>query len=118
MRFYTLAFILLILAVILPDLFFYFKLKKYRVKPIIQILNFLPSIFFITVFIIMKLSDSSEHKPDTFLIFMWINFAFMVLYVPKLVYLIFHFLNYLVNLFLKEKIYLIRYAGVLTGMFL
>lgn len=118
MRFYTLAFILLILAVVLPDIFFYLKLKKYRVKPILHILNFLPSIFFVTVFIIMKLSDSSEHKPDTFLFFMWINFAFMVLYVPKLVYLIFNFLNYLVNLFLKEKIYLIRYAGVLTGMFL
>jgi predicted MPP superfamily phosphohydrolase len=34
------------------------------------------------------------------------------------VYIIFHFLNFLINLFLKEKIHLIRYAGVLTGMFL
>jgi uncharacterized protein len=118
MRFYTLAFILLLLAVILPDLFIYFKLKKHRAKVFLHILNLLPTVFFITVFILMKFADTSQYKPESFQFFMWMNFVFMIMYLPKLVYIIFHFLNYLVNLFLKEKIYLIRYAGVLTGMFL
>lgn len=118
MRFYTLAFILMLLAVILPDLFFYFKLKKHRAKLFLHILNLLPTAFFISVFFIMKFADSSEYNPSSFQFFMWMNFVFIIMYLPKLVYIIFHFLNYILNLFLKEKIYLIRYVGVLTGMFL
>ena len=118
MRLYTFVFIILILTVILPDLFFFLKLKKYKAKVILHVLNFLPSVFFLTVLLIMKFSDSSEHNSGTLHFFLWMNFVFMLMYIPKLVYLIFHFLNFLVNLFLKEKIYLIRYAGVLTGMFI
>jgi uncharacterized protein len=118
MRLYTFVFIILILTVILPDLFFFLKLKKYKSKLILHILNFLPSVFFVTVLLIMKFSDSSEHNSGTLHFFLWMNFVFMLMYIPKLVYLIFHFLNFLVNLFLKEKIYLIRYAGVLLGMFI
>jgi uncharacterized protein len=118
MRLYTFVFIILILTVILPDLFFFLKLKKYKAKAIFHVLNFLPSAFFLTVLLIMKFSDSSEHNSGTLHFFLWMNFAFMLMYIPKLVYIIFQFLNFLVNLFLKEKIYLIRYAGVLTGMFI
>jgi predicted MPP superfamily phosphohydrolase len=66
----------------------------------------------------MKFADTQAYEPASFQFFMWMNFIFMIIYIPKLVYIIFHFLNYLINLLLKEKIYLIRYAGVLTGMFL
>lgn len=118
MRLYTFAFIILLLSVVLPDLFFYFKLKKHRAKLILHLLNFLPTAFFITIFAIMKFADSHSYQPSSFQFFMWMNFVFMVIYLPKLVYIIFHFLNFLINLLLKEKIYLIRYAGVLTGMFL
>ncbi|MEA4936883.1 MAG: metallophosphoesterase [Paludibacter sp.] len=65
----------------------------------------------------MKFSDSTSHNEETLHFFMWMNFVFMIIYLPKLVYLIFHFLNFIINLFLKEKIFLIRYAGVLVGMF-
>ncbi len=118
MRLYTFAFIILLLTVILPDLFFYLKLKKHRAKLLVHLFNFLPTIFFISLFSIMKFADSQSFQPSSFQFFMWMNFIFMIIYLPKLVYIIFHFLNFLINLFLKEKIYLIRYAGVLTGMFL
>lgn len=117
MRLYTFVFVLLIIIVILPDIFFFLKLKKHRAKWILHVLNFLPSVFFLTVLAIMKFSDSSEHNEGTLHFFLWMNFIFMLIYLPKLVYLDFHFLNFIVNLFLKEKIYLIRYAGVLTAMF-
>lgn len=117
MRLYTLVFVLLILMVVLPDVFFFLKLKKHRAKWILHVLNFLPSVFFLTVLAVMKFSDSSEHNEGTLHFFLWMNFAFMLIYLPKLVYLFFHFLNFLINIFLKEKIFLIRYAGVLVGMF-
>ena len=118
MRLYTFVFVLLILMVILPDLFFYFKLKKHRAKWILLVLNFLPSAFFLSVLAIMKFSDSSEHNEGTLQFFMWMNFVFILIYLPKLVYLIFHFLNFLINLLLKEKIYMIRYAGGIVAMFI
>lgn len=117
MRFYTLALVFLLLTVILPDLFFYFKLKKHQAKPLLIVLNFLPALFFLVAFLVMKFAGDENYNPRTFSIFMWINFAYMLVYVPKLLYIFFHFLNYLLNLFLREKIYLIRYAGVLVAMF-
>jgi hypothetical protein len=109
--------IALILSVILPDIFLFLKLKKHKVKWPLHILNFLPSLFFIGAFLVMKFSGSNMPDPNRFHVFMWINFAFMLMYVPKLIYVIFHFLNYVLNLFLKEKIYLLRYAGALLAMF-
>ncbi|GAB1415528.1 metallophosphoesterase [Paludibacter sp.] len=118
MRFYTAAFILFTIITILPDFFFYLKLKKHKVKAYLKILNFIPTVFFISIFILMKFANTQEYNSSVFQFFMWLNFAFLVIYIPKLVYLIFHFINYLVNLFLKEKIYLIRYAGIITCMFI
>ena len=117
MRFYTLALVLLLLTVILPDLFFYLKLKKHQAKPILFYLNFLPAAFFLVAFLVMKFASGEDYNQRTFNIFMWINFAYMLIYIPKLLYIFFHFLNYLLNLVLKEKIYLVRYAGALVAMF-
>lgn len=117
MRFYTLAFILLNLVVILPDVFFYLKLKKHRAKLIFHIINFIPTTFFLTAFMLMKFGDDTHYEPSSFYWFMWINFLFMIIYIPKILYLLFHFINYLVNLFLKDKIFMIRYAGALISMF-
>lgn len=117
MRLYTIALIFLLLTVVLPDLFFFLKLKKHKVNKWIQVLNLLPTVFFVGAFLTLKFSGRSFNDPDMLHIFIWINFAFMVIYIPKLVYVIFHFLNYLLNLMLKEKIYLLRYAGALVAMF-
>ena len=117
MRFYTLALVFLLLTVILPDLFFYLKLRKHKAKTLLIVLNFIPAVFFLGAFLFMKFSSDENFNPRTFNIFMWINFGFMLIYIPKLIYILFHFLNYLLNLVLREKIYLIRYAGVLVAMF-
>lgn len=118
MRLYTLALILLLLTVLLPDLFFFLKLKKHKAKWPLHVLNFIPTVFFVTMFLIIKFTGTSmPADQERFHFFMWINFAFMIIYIPKLIYVIFHFLNYLLNLVLKEKIYLIRYAGALVAMF-
>lgn len=117
MRFYTIALVFLLLTVILPDLFFHLKLKKHKAKPILMILNLVPAAFFLVAFLAMKFLSDENYNPRTFNTYMWINFAYMVFYIPKLIYIFFHFLNYLLNLVLKEKIYLVRYAGVLVAMF-
>ena len=117
MRFYTIALVFLLLTVVLPDIFFHLKLKKHKAKPILIILNLLPAAFFIVTFLSMKFLSDENYNPRTFNFYMWVNFSYMLLYVPKLIYIFFHFLNYLLNLVLKEKIYLVRYAGVLVAMF-
>lgn len=117
MRFYTIALVFLLLTVVLPDIFFHLKLKKHKAKPILIILNLLPAAFFIVTFLSMKFLSDDNYNPRTFNFYMWVNFSYLLLYVPKLIYILFHFLNYLLNLVLKEKIYLVRYAGVLVAMF-
>lgn len=104
--------------IILPDIFLYFKLKKHKVKPIVYILNFLPTIFFIALFIFIKIANKNEVLIEKMHILIWLNFTFILIYFPKLLYVIFYFLNYLINLFLKEKTSLIRYAGLLVAMFM
>lgn len=118
MRLYTIVFIVLILMILLPDFFFFLKLRKHRAKIFLHVFNFLPSVFCLTVLMLMKFSDYSEFNEAKTQFFLWMNFVFMLIYIPKLVYLIFHLLNYLINIFLKEKINLIRYAGVLVAMFI
>jgi predicted MPP superfamily phosphohydrolase len=113
---YTLVLIVLILTVILPDLFFYFKLKKKQVKWYYHILNFFPTGFFILSFLIVKFTGRGAQNPDYFHIFMWINFAFMIIYIPKLIYLIFHFLNFLLNLIPGIKTKAFRYAGLFIAL--
>lgn len=118
MKLYTIVVIIISLFILLPDIFFFLKLKKHHAKVFLQVINFLPTVFFITAFMVMKFKGRSLHDPDQLNTFMWILFSFILIYIPKFVYLVFHFLNYIVNLFLKDKIYLIRYAGVLVAMFL
>lgn len=102
----------------MPDWFFYLKLKKRRAKAIYQVLNFLPSVFFLTVVVVMKFSDQSEFNASRTQFFLWINFALLLFYIPKLVYLIFHFINYLINLLFKKKTYVLRYMGAIIGVFI
>lgn len=118
MRMYTFVLIILILAVVLPDLFFFIKLRKRHAKWFLHVLNFIPTIFFIVVFLLMKFSGKEVHDPDIFHVFMWFNFVFMLIYIPKIHYLTFHFLNFLLNLFLKKKTYIIRYFGIASGLFI
>lgn len=115
---YTIVLIFLILSVILPDLFFYFKLKKKQVKWYYHILNFFPTTFFILSFLIVKFTGRGAQNPDYFHVFMWINFAFMIIYIPKLIYLIFHFLNFLINLIPGIKTKLLRYTGLVISVFI
>lgn len=117
MRLYTFVLIILVMIVLIPDIFFYLKLKKHKVNIFIHILNFLPTIFFLSAFLYMKFSGTEIQDAEKFHIFMWINFIFILIYIPKLFYLIFHFLNFLINLFLKQKFYLLRIAGALVAMF-
>ncbi len=116
MKFYMLTLIAFLSIIILPDLFLYFKLKKRKVKPLVYILNFVPTLFFITLFIFIRLAGKNEILIDKMYLFIWLNFTFLIIYLPKLLYVIFYFLNYLINLLLKEKTNLIRYAGVLVAM--
>lgn len=117
MKFNTFILVIFLSIIVLPDIFLYFKLKKQKVKSILYILNFLPTAFFLALFISIKIASKSEILIDQMHIFIWLNFIFFIIYLPKLLYVIFYLLNCLINLFLKEKINLIRHAGLLVGMF-
>lgn len=116
MRMYTLALIMLILVVILPDIFIYFKLKKSRFKLTWRILNFIPATFFIGSFIFLKISGRQIHDPGVFYFLIWVNFLFSVIYIPKILYLIFHFINFIFNIFLPRRTYCFRWVGAIAAI--
>ena len=54
---YTLVFVILILMLIIPDIFFYFKLRNNKAKPILYYFTFNWSLVFYIHFHLYKIRD-------------------------------------------------------------
>lgn len=115
MRMYLIVMVILILTVLIPDLFFAFKIKKYKLNKWLHIVNLLPGLFFIGSFLYLFFQGRDIQKPKTFYSLLWINFYFILVYIPKIIYVIFHFINFLFNIFLPKRAYLFRWAGIVAA---
>ncbi len=119
MKLYTSVLILLLLIIIIPDIFFYLKLKNKNVRPIFIILHLIPAFIFAGMFFYIKFELIHQQNFRIILIVMWFYFFFLLIYIPKLLHIIFYFLNYLFKLFFKRNsIYFNIIRIVLTVMVL
>lgn len=112
---YLIVLVFLLLIILGPDLFYFLKIRKYKLSKWIHLLNILPGLTFITAFIYIFSMGRNTHDPETFYDLMWVNFAFMLIYIPKLSYALFHFLNFLVNIFIPKRTNMLRWIGVVVA---
>lgn len=92
---YTAVLVILLLMIVLSDVFFYFHLKKKESKPIFLFLHIIPAIIFAGIFIYIKFGLENSHNFRIIAWVMWIYFFFLILYISKIIHIIFYFLNFM-----------------------
>ena len=112
---YPMVLISLILAIIIPDLFFYHKLSKRTSKNILFALHFLPGVLFIASFLYIRFGLKNTHSFQLTSYLMWLILAFISIYIPKIIYAFFHFFNFSVKKILVKETNLFRYVGLVMG---
>ncbi len=106
MKMYTLVLVVLLVMIIIPDIFFYLKLKSKNAKPIYVILHLIPAIFFTALFLYIKFGLETMQNFRVVAWIMWLYFFFLLIYIPKLIHIIFYFLNFLFKkIFKRDSIY-------------
>lgn len=112
---YTDVLIALLFMIAIPDIYFYLKLKDRNVKPIYIILHVTPALFFAALFFYMKFGLESARNFRVVAGIMWLVFFFLLIYIPKLIHIIFYFLNYLYKkIFKRESIYISAFRIILS----
>ena len=117
MRIYPIVVIVMLTIIILPDLFIFLRLKKKNLGLFVQILSLLPAFIFLSFLAWLKLGKVNFHESYQLKIIIWMNYAFLLIYIPKLIYVIFYFLNYLINSIFKKKYKLLTRVGLVLGVF-
>ena len=100
---YFFVMIILIILIAIPDIFFYRHLKNKNVKPIYLILHLVPAVFFAGLFIYMKYIMPHMHNYRVVVVIMWFVYLFLMIYIPKLIHIIFYYLHLLYQKIYKRK---------------
>jgi hypothetical protein len=117
MNMYPIVLILLIIVIVITDYFFFHKLKKKTNKLILYILHFSPGLIFIIFFLYIRFGLENQHDYRISTGIIWLIFAFVVIYVPKILYSFFHFFNFSLKKVLARKTNLLRYVGLIVSFF-
>jgi len=101
MYFYVMVILILIIAI--PDIFFYRKLKDKNAKPFYIILHLIPPVFYTALFVYMKYGMPHLHNYRIVIVIMWAVFIFLLIYIPKIIHIVFYFLEKLYEKKYKRK---------------
>ena len=117
MKLYTSVLIILLLMIAIPDIFFYLKLKRKDQKKIFVIFHLIPALLFTGMFLYIKFGLEMSHNFRVVAEIMWMYFFFLVIYINKILHVIFYFLNYLFRLvFHHDDIYFNYVRFILTAL--
>lgn len=106
MKLYTIVLVFMLLMIIISDVFFYFHLKRKESKPIFIILHVLAAVFFAALFFYIKFGLKTSQNFRVVAEVMWLYFFFLLIYISKLLHIIFYFAAYLYKkIFGRENIY-------------
>lgn len=93
MKLYTSILIIFLLLIAIPDIFFYLKLKDRNAKPIFIIVHLVSAIFFIGSLLYIKFGLEGLRNFRVVAGIMWLYFFFLLIYIPKLIHIVFYILN-------------------------
>ncbi|NDP20356.1 MAG: metallophosphoesterase [Paludibacter sp.] len=117
MKMYTGILLLLLVMIAIPDIFFYLKLKDRNVRPIYIFLHLIPPIFFTAIFLYIKFGLEIYHNFRVVAWIMWMYFVFLLIYIPKLIHIVFFFMHFLYQkLFKRDSVYFIIIRIALSAL--
>ncbi len=115
MAMYLSSILALSLLIILPDLWFFLKMKKHRFYRWFGILSLIPGFLFIITFFYIRFGLRNS---DDFLLtsrISWIFVALALIYTPKIIYIIFYYINRVFNRTFNKRTSAFRVAGFGLG---
>lgn len=101
MKLYGFVLIILLVLVFVPDYYIFNKLKKNN-KPKLALFSLLPAVFFVMFFLYLKFWGRGISDYRITSIFMWINYVFLLIYVPKMLYVLVRGLRFLLAKIFKK----------------
>ena len=110
------ALIMLILVVILPDLWLSYRLNLRRPHWICHVLLWLPGILSLIGFILLSTRANNISHPVILKQAAWFFTIFALIYIPKLVFVIFHLLNSLICHLTHSRFKLFTYIGAACSL--
>lgn len=117
MAMYLSSILILSLLITLPDLWFFVKMKKHRFFPWVRNLSLLPGILFILSFFYIRFGLRYSHDFLLTSRVSWIFVVLSIIYTPKIIYIIFYYLNRLFNRTFNKRTRAFRVVGFGLGTF-
>jgi uncharacterized protein len=114
MKLYSIVLLILLLMIAIPDIFFYRKLKDRNAKPIYIILHLIPAFFFAGLFFYVKFKLEYSQNFRIVVWIMWLYFVFILIYIPKLIHIIFYFISVLYEKIAKHHIVHFKSARIVV----
>jgi predicted MPP superfamily phosphohydrolase len=103
---YTEVLIALLVMIAIPDIYFYLKLKDRNVKPIYIVLHLIPPLFFTGLFLYLKFGLENLQNFRIVAGIMWLYFFFMLIYIPKVIHILFYLLDHIyIKIFKHDNVY-------------
>lgn len=109
--------IALIIVVILPDIWISYRLRHHHRHWSLHILYWLPSVLFILGFILLRTHGQLIDTPATTHKVAWFFSIFALIYVPKLLFVIFSQLNFLFHHITKKRTRIFTTIGKSVSLF-
>ena len=97
--------------ILLVDGWFYLKMKKHEIKTWFRNVSLLPGILFILSFFYIRFGLRYSNNPYLVSKISWLFVALVIIYVPKILYILFYYINALFNLIFKTHTRAFRYVG-------
>jgi len=93
------------------------KIRSHFSFPLGSFWHYFCSVFFVTTFFIAWFLVKDANSPVNYLIFMWLLFAYLIVYIPKLFYLLFYWMGYLIQLLMGKMFKKKRVSKVNDGRY-
>lgn len=114
---YLSAIVALTIFMALPDVWFYLKMKRKVRFKWLRLLSLLPLLLFVFTFFYIRYG--LRHSHDFLLIskISWIFIAISAIYTPKIIFIVFYYVNRLYNRIFDKRTHIFRQIGFGLGVF-
>lgn len=100
-----------------PDVWFFMKMKKHNFFKWFRVLSLLPLILFIISFLYIRFGLRNSHDFLLTSRISWVFIALSLIYTPKIIYIIFFYVNRLYNRIFNKQTRIFRIIGFALGTF-
>ena len=111
MAMYLSTLIAFTVLIIIPDLWYFQKMKKHHFYIWFRYLSLIPGVFFILSLFYIRFGLVYNNSYKVTAAVSWIIFAFSIVYIPKLLYIIFYYINHSFNRIFKARTRIFRIIG-------